>query len=432
MNEVIKKINRDKSVFRLISGTVVILLSSILGGGFGYVYQVIIGRQLAPGDYGLLASLLAIFNMATVPLSAHAVALARAFARAHIKDRMADIAATYLDARKKGLVIAVVSSLFFVVFYPVLERILKLETVSVATLIVFLFLFVVTAQTAAPYAFLQGSQNFKWLALNNVLGPALKIVTSVLFVFAGLGINGAILGLAVTTLMIVLLNNHVYKKYVANVNDLGGVITVAIRDVTGPFLATFAFIALTQFDLVLVRLFFGDVVAGIYSATATLGKVVMYLPGALTVTLLPLVVESDEKGERTGVLLITALSVTLILAFFTVLFYTYFGGWVIRVLFGVRYADAEDLLPYYSLAMVPMAVITVVEHYLMAKGKVVFCYVLLFVLPLELLFIYQDHSTPLKLIEIVGIGGAAAALLGLLMTSIFVINAKNNNSPHEK
>lgn len=432
LTKIYKLLGEDKNILRLISGTVIILLSSVLGGGLGYVYQVLIGRQLAPSDYGLLASLLALFSVATVPLSAHAVALARVFALAHMQSRMADIAATYSDARIKGVGVALVSSLLFIVYYPWLERILKLEAGRATTLALFLTYFVASTQTIAPYAYLQGAQNYKWLGLNNVIGPALKIATSVLFVFAGFGIDGAVFGLTVTTLLIVLLNNHVYKKTVVNINVPGSVINISPRDFFTPFLATFAFIALTQFDLILVRILFGDAVAGIYSATATLGKVVMYLPGALTVTLLPMVVVSDAKGERSWILLLTALSVTLILAFLTVMFYVFCGGWVVRVLFGVRYAAAEHLLPYYSLAMVPMAVITVVEHYLLAKGKAVFCYVLLLILPLELLFLYKEHATPLVLIEVIGVGGLVAAFLGVLIASVLILNSPKNSATHEQ
>lgn len=58
-------------------------------------------------------------------------------------------------------------------------------------------------------------------------------------------------------------------------------------------------IALTNGDILLVKAYFDDTQAGLYSSASVIGKIAMYVSTAIVATLFPMVVEKHQKGEST-------------------------------------------------------------------------------------------------------------------------------------
>ena len=96
------------------------------------------------------------------------------------------------------------------------------------------------------------------------------------------------------------------------------------------------------------------------------------------------------------------------------------------MLYGNRYSEASKLLPLYGLAMVPLALVMLVEHYLIAKGKVLFAWLFFIMVPLELLALHYLHSDLRSVVLIIGVFSLALAILGFLFMSITLWD-KNRN-----
>ena len=87
-------------------------------------------------------------------------------------------------------------------------------------------------------------------------------------------------------------------------------------------------------DVMLVTHFFGGKEAGLYNAVATLGKVVVFLPMAVSLILLPRVTESHTLGQGTRNILLQSLILTFILSGGVALICGVFPDTVIRLFFG--------------------------------------------------------------------------------------------------
>lgn len=57
--------------------------------------------------------------------------------------------------------------------------------------------------------------------------------------------------------------------------------------------------AYTNGDMFLVKYYFDDTTAGIYSSVMVLGKIAMYISAAIIAALFPMVVEKVSRGEDT-------------------------------------------------------------------------------------------------------------------------------------
>jgi O-antigen/teichoic acid export membrane protein len=135
-------------------------------------------------------------------------------------------------------------------------------------------------------------------------------------------------------------------------------------------LINFLFVAMTQGDLVLVKHFFSEYNAGIYASAAMLGKAVMYLPGALVLSLFPIVSARSAGRQATGHILARALGLNAILSGGGALALAVFPGLIVGAFFGERYLPAARLVGLFGLAMFPMGVISILMSYSLARGRI--------------------------------------------------------------
>ena len=154
-----------------------------------------------------------------------------------------------------------------------------------------------------------------------------------------------------------------------------------------------------------------------------LGKIAMYIAGAVVAALYPMVAEVYVKGKNTKGLFIKALiyggGSASICSFGLVVF----GELVIKILFGTRYQMALRYLPYVCLFIVPLTFLTVVMNFVLAIGDTKFfsittmsgCLVLV-------LIIIKTHTSIESMLIVVGI----------ILTIVTLINIWNAFSKCKK
>jgi O-antigen/teichoic acid export membrane protein len=98
----------------------------------------------------------------------------------------------------------------------------------------------------------------------------------------------------------------------------------------------------------------------------------------------------------------------------TSFFYLY-GERIITLLYGSSYHAAGKLLPWFSLSMIPITIIILAEHYLIAKGKTLFAWIFFLTAPIALIAINFLHQDLLTVILIIGIYGAILGMIGFIL-----------------
>ncbi len=387
-----------------------LFLGGVLGGILGYVFHIIMGRMLQESDYGLLTSILAVTVLLSVPNSAITLVITRAVSGYRAHNDEGSIARLY----KKTLRILIIAcSLFFITFVltaPLIQEYLRAPTLTIVYLLGVLS--VLSLIVPIGLSVLQGTQKFVAFSLSHLIAIGSKILLCPLLIWLGYGIEGAIYGIILslaTMWFFIKLHTHalVRSAKLPRVEH-----RYQWHFMLSVIAASAAFVSMTQLDMVLVRHYFDADESGVYAAASVLGKAVLYLPGAVATAMFPMVAENSALQRGSASLMIKAVALTLVLSGAATLFYLLFAPDLVTLLYGKRYEKAGEVLRYFGLAMIPMALVMVAENFLIAQGRVFFVYLLVIVAPLQIVAIHFFHQSLLMVVAIIAIGGWVLVLVG--------------------
>jgi O-antigen/teichoic acid export membrane protein len=319
---------------------------SILGIAATSAFQIVSGRGLGPGAFGLLSAFLAIVNIAAI--GASALQNSVAVVTASPEEELPPADRRRLDGPLvEALVLGGVATLAILVTAPTLASALGTtnHTVVLAALTVLpCFLFSVAqgrlqgaGRAMAVTGYLTGQQFLKLL-----LGGAALIV--------GLGAVSVLFSVLVATVLVA-----AAASLQAHRLNLWSSVTAFSRRSVVLISLTLAFAWLTNIDVVLVRAHTGEIVSGAFAAAAVLAKTGMLIPTVLSLYLLPRFAsrgqDRDAVGYGVNVVLVTVLVSGIALA----LGLGILGDLLVRLLFGGGYEHAAELLPWTALAYLPWA-----------------------------------------------------------------------------
>lgn len=388
----------------------VLFVGGVLSGVLGYVFHVVMGRTLSESEYGLLTSIVAVMTVLSVPTSALTMVIARAVAGYRAHGDEGSIAHLYSVTTRWLLVACVVFLAAYVLIAPALQQYLRSPSLTP----IYLLGVLVTASLIVPIglAVLQGAQKFVAFSVSHLLAILFKILLCALLVWLGYGVSGATAGMILSLVMMWGLVYLLTRGYVKSGQLPRVKHHYPWRFVMSVMAANVAFVSMTQLDMVLVRHYFSAEESGMYAAASVLGKAVLYLPGAVVTALFPMVAENSALQRGSASLMLNAVALTLLLSGAGAAFYLLFAPELVTLLYGERYAEAGEVLRYFGLAMIPMALVMVAENFLIAQGRIFFVYLLLIVAPLQILAIHFFHQSLLMVVAILAIGGWVLALVG--------------------
>lgn len=398
---------------------------NILGGILGYAYQAIIGRLLLPIEYGQLTAIVSLGVFFGSPVAALIMMTARGVSEGASAGKKEKLRIDYL----KILIRVMFSSLIIgILFLATLEHLQNYLNLPYASPLYLFFLYLIFwLLSSINFAYFQGLQNFKWLAIFEVSGITLKIIFAVIFVYLGLGVNGAILGMGIAAMIIFVNGLTILKKKLDSKNTTR-IIEGAELKKNNPVmvvLATIGFSALTQLDVVYANMYFNPTLVGHYAAISVLGKAVFYLPGGIAMALFPQVVSNEVKGESSAPFFLKAMILSTAMCLLGATVYALYGDWILQIFYGSSYIEAGPLLGYYGFAVIPISLIMLGEQFLIAKGRTLFTWIFLIVAPLQFLAIQQWHSEIWMLILILGVSGLLIFLVGYGILIYEILFKKN-------
>ena len=103
---------------------------------------------------------------------------------------------------------------------------------------------------------------------------------------------------------------------------------------------------------------------------------------------------------------------------------------VITFFFGDNYIGSEKYLFIYCAALIPMSLLLILEHYMMAKGKTLFIWILILFAPLQILTIYYFSENFYHIMLYTFIFSLFVLLIGLYM--LIKNNNENSNNRFKK
>ena len=399
------------SLNTLLQAGAFLTIANVLTGILGYGYQVIMGRMLTPTEFALFSSIMALTMFFSSPLGALQMVISRRVSSSRVRNKLSMLRALY---QRSHLNLMYVGLIFLLILIPLMPQAkIWLRSDDSWPIWIFGFTMVLGAFLAVNRAYFQGNQWFGWLGSMGALGVGVKIFFSVLLVNAGFGVRGALGGALISCAFIWMAGRWLISKSFPEIgSDALHIEKFNLKEAFPVLIANIAFAAMTQLDMVLVNWFFPSQQAGMYAAASVLGKAVLYLPGGLVLALYPMVAENHTRRLGSARILVTAVLITGFVCGVVALVYLWVGKWLIALFYGADYSRAGMLLQWYGLAIFPMTLVMVAEHFLIAKGKVLFAWLFLAMAPLQVTAIYLYHDELIQVIAVMGICGTTMVVVG--------------------
>jgi O-antigen/teichoic acid export membrane protein len=391
-----------------------LFVGSIVCGLFGYIFQISVGRVLTTEDYSLFNAIMAASTVLSAPLGTLMMVVARRVSEYRAKKDYDKILHFYNSTHLLNIIMGTVLFCVFIFFANKIQSYLKAQSVG-QVYSLGLVLLTGTLLTINN-AFLQGLQSFSILSVSGVVGILLKIIFALILITFGYGVTGALIGTVGATFLTFGISSLALKSPLS----LGKKISKKLSHIDLPsimpiLIANLTFVAMTQLDLVFVNYFFNSHEAGLYAAASVLGKAVLYLPGGIALALFPMVAENEANGVDSSHLLIQAIGLVFLLCGTCAFFYFLFGEQLIFILYGKNYAGAGEILKLYGLAILPMTLVVIAQHFLIAKGELFFAYFFLIVTPVQIFALFNWHQRLTDILIVIASSGIMLASISYFL-----------------
>ena len=274
----------------------VLAIGMAVANGSNYAFSLAMAAVLGPEAYGALGALLALVLVGSVPGLALQAVVAR---RTALRERGGPVAVARGPWPETRLLVTwagVALGTLVVLAAPALDAFLHLSS----TLPV-LWLAVALAPTPLLFGvqgLLQGQERFGALAAVMVVGALAKLAAGLLLVAAGLGVSGAVAGVATGATLAAAAGLRLaaaaphrssHRPGRAAALDLGREVGSATVGLLGLFL-------LANLDVLLARHYLDPAASGLYALGAVVAKIAFWAPQfVLTVVFTRLVVASDPR-----------------------------------------------------------------------------------------------------------------------------------------
>ena len=269
---------------------------------------------------------------------------------------------------KLGLTVACIIGLIPILFSPWISRFLKTENVLLFFPIALtLFLW---SLTGILRGLLTSIESFGLLSYSAGIELFVRAACGITLVLLEFKVFGALMGSAAGALSVFILlvsrRKHINETY--NMRKQQGTFEEGFASITTKVF----FIAIPtgfflELDLLLAKRFFAPEEAGIYAASALIGKGLLMFSTVASAVIYPKLVE--ERLSRKGITaFLWGVGITLLLFASGYVFLNLLGKPVVLLLFGDKYTGVTGLVPLYALALIPLALHLQITNYKGAIG----------------------------------------------------------------
>jgi O-antigen/teichoic acid export membrane protein len=296
----------------VLSGSAIMLVSSVFVGVMNLVYNFAVAHKLGAGQFGhasaiytvlmLLSSVTLSFQMLCSKFVARSESESERIAIYNLLHRR-----SWLGGLGVGLVLLSGSSAishYLNLPSPLLVRVLAIGTVFYVPL-------------GTRRGFMQGTYDFVPLAANFSLEAVVKLVGAVVLMSAGYSVEGVV-GAISASLIVAYFVAIPRKHYLGKVQQT--TLRAGMEEGVQAVIFFIGQVIINNLDIVLVKHFFDATQAGVYAAVALIGRVVYMLSWSVVSSMFPFSagVRSSEKDGRTvlttALLLASVISGLFILA----------------------------------------------------------------------------------------------------------------------
>jgi O-antigen/teichoic acid export membrane protein len=352
----------------MVSAIGYMIIATFAANFLNYLFNVSAGRLLGRDVYGEFAALLTIFMILTVPTNSLQAMLAKKVAEFRMAGSEGDIREITLQCLRICLFAAVLVVLIFLAIGRPVANYLHIDEVT--PVIICGIAIASTLLLPVFYGVMQGYLWFIWLGNIFFAYAAGRFVFGWLFIKVGWGLSGALLGGAVSSVLVIAVSAYAIRRVFTRERTENRFRLREIGRSYLPFIiANGIFFLLVSVDTIIVKRKFSASIAGDYACAAFLGRIILYFPSSVGIVIFPKMVESHVSGQdtrsilRKGILIVLAGSLALAAVFIA------FPSFTITKLYGEEFVGATSILWIISLSMTICTVVGLLIYYFLATEE---------------------------------------------------------------
>ena len=404
-----------------ISGTIVVTAGLLIGAILSYALQYVMGngKLITLSEYGLFTALLSFSNILTIPYFAFGKSVVMLISELKAEERF-DILTNLFW--KFNLVLFFIGILIFILLVFLRSYISEFLNISNSNMIIYFASFIALSLSGLlPAAYLQGLLRFKAFSFFTILSAALRLLLPVILVFLGLGIGGAYFGMGISVIISFIVSLLLLKKNFISYKKQD------LRPYFGKFysiglsslLITAGLTLLNNLDVVLVKHFFNEVEAGIYSGLVTVGKVLLFGTATVGIVMFPIISGLYTKGEDYSKKFNTLFTIQIVLVILGTAFFYFFPSFITNLLFK-NFTASIMYLPRFSIFMGLYVLIEFLMLFLLAINKLKVYLLLICAAFVQYFLIVLFHRNLFQIIDVNIIVSLVLFLLILLYHFIYI------------
>ncbi len=383
---------------RLGRATTVMIGLTLLASITNYGSNVIFSRLLSPSSYGDLTALIAFSVIAAVPTAAAQTIVAERIAVLQANGEHDQAGYLIRHAMAHVMTIALTLGLVYTACIPLIKPALGLQAIGPA--IALTPLLVLSFVVPVAFGVLQGMERFVALGALLLVAAISRIAIGVPWTLAGGGAGGPLFGQAIGCLVAIGAVALLLRGYLPRRGSGAARAGLRRRPDRRTMAAGGVFIAfalISNLDVLLAKILLSAHAAGEYAALVTIEKIVIFLPGAVAVVMVPNAAKARHAdGSATRVLRIAALLVTgatlLVVAPAIVAPHL-----LVQLMFGHKYVNVAAGVPPIVCAGAGLALLYLLAVYTVAIQDRRWVWLLAAGVVLQVSAIGAFHSSPTQI-----------------------------------
>ncbi len=274
-------------------GAVVLFITMNIFNFLNFLFHFAMARTLGPSDYGVLAVLMSIIYVYSVPTEAIQTIISRYTSKFNLAREYGKMKFLLFRTLKKGVGFSLaIFAISILASFPI-SIFLKINF----WLILLTNLFVFYAITGPIIkGVIQGRKQFGLLGINLIMESAIRLALAIFLVALGFGVFGAMIGVLIGVAMSLIISLY-FSRDIIQVKEeptyIGGMRSESISY----FLTMFVIFSMFSIDIILAKRFFLPDVAGKYAVLSMLGKMIFLGTVAISKAMFPLASEKHDGKE---------------------------------------------------------------------------------------------------------------------------------------
>ena len=397
----------------LLRHSLILLAATQVGNVANLLFHVVMGRQLAPAEYGVLAAMLGIILIIATPMDALRMAMAHYTALLVQGGKTAAVPHLVRRWSRNLAIPALLVLVAGILSSPQIAGFFHLTD----PMPVILTCFVLAGALLMPILIgaLLGLQSFLWMSAVSHVWGVVRLVAGALFVTyiastAEWGLFAQMLGVCTSVALGIWGLRWNIREPAVVEERIKGVTRYFIQSLL--ILAGFA--VLMNADVVMVKHFFPDAhEAGLFARAATIGRTMVFVTMPIAMAMFPKVASVGTTDAHNWKTLISAILYVMVILVSAACLCAFFAWVPLWILYNDRTPDPEmiRLVRWVVFAMAPMGLTYLLMNFQMAQRRFKPAYILLACAAGYVIGVTLFHETVWQVVAVLGIVSTLSAFV---------------------